>query len=70
MIFGKYANIKYKYGDCHFWRLGYCVDAAGRKSDRKADKKSYVRRYTDTTIDDEGNRPVHGSASEIGRLGV
>lgn len=26
MIFEKYANMKYKYGNRHFWRRGYYVD--------------------------------------------
>ena len=27
MIFEKYANMKYKYGNRHFWCRGYYVDA-------------------------------------------
>ena len=30
MIFEKYANMKYKYGNRHFWCRGYYVDTAGR----------------------------------------
>ena len=30
MIFEKYANMKYKYGNRHFWCRGYCVDTVGR----------------------------------------
>ena len=34
MIFEKYANMKYKYGNRHFWCRGYYVDTVGRN--RKA----------------------------------
>ncbi len=30
MIFVKYANMKYKYGNRHFWSRGYYVDTVGR----------------------------------------
>ena len=30
MIFEKYANLKYKYGNRHFWCRGYYVDTVGR----------------------------------------
>lgn len=30
MIFEKYANFKYKYGNRHFWCRGYYVDTVGR----------------------------------------
>ncbi len=30
MIFEKYANMKYKYGNRHFWCKGYYVDTVGR----------------------------------------
>ena len=29
MIFEKYANLKYKYGDRHFWCRGYYVSTVG-----------------------------------------
>ena len=34
MIFEKYANLKYKYGNGHFWCRGFYVDTVGRN--RKA----------------------------------
>ncbi len=40
MIFEKYANMKYKYGNRHFWCRGYYVDTVGRN------KKSNCRVYT------------------------
>ena len=30
MIFDRYANLKYKYGNRHFWARGYYVDTVGR----------------------------------------
>jgi len=34
MIFEKYANMKYKYGNRHFWCRGYYVDTVGRNKKR------------------------------------
>ena len=31
MIFDRHANLKYKYGNCHFGARGYYVDTVGRK---------------------------------------
>ena len=30
MIFGRYTNLKYKYGNRHFWCRGYYVDTVGK----------------------------------------
>ena len=30
MIFDRHANLKYKYGNRHFWCRGYFVDTVGR----------------------------------------
>ena len=30
LIFDRYANLKYQYGDRHFWARGYYVDTVGR----------------------------------------
>lgn len=32
MIFEKYANMKYKYGNRHFWCRGYYVDTVGKNT--------------------------------------
>ena len=32
MIFTKHANLKYKYGNRHFWCRGYCVDTVGKNA--------------------------------------
>ena len=31
MIFERHANLKYKYGNRHFWTRGYYVDTAGTR---------------------------------------
>lgn len=30
MIFDRHANLKYKYGNRHFWARGYYVDSVGK----------------------------------------
>jgi putative transposase len=40
MIFDRHANLKYKYGNRHFWARGYFVDTVGRN--RKA-IKAYIQ---------------------------
>lgn len=37
MIFEKYANMKYKYGNRHFWCRGYYVDTVGKNTKAIAD---------------------------------
>ena len=41
MIFEKYANLKYKYGNRHFWCRGYYVDTVGRN---KKVIEQYIRK--------------------------
>ena len=41
MIFEKYANMKYKYGNRHFWCRGYYVDTVGRN---KKQIQEYIRK--------------------------
>ena len=40
MIFDRHANLKYKYGNRHFWCRGYYVDTVGKNS-RKI--KEYIK---------------------------
>ena len=40
MIFDRHANLKYKYGNRHFWCRGYYVDTVGR-NEKKIEE--YVR---------------------------
>ena len=40
MIFDRHANLKYKYGNRHFWCRGYYVDTVGKNEKKIAE---YVR---------------------------
>ena len=40
MIFDRHANLKYKYGNRHFWVRGYFVDTVGRN---KKAIKAYIQ---------------------------
>ena len=40
MIFDRHANLKYKYGNRHFWCRGYYVDTVGKNKKRI---KEYIR---------------------------
>ena len=40
MIFDRHANLKYKYGNRHFWARGYYVDTVGRY---KKQVQEYIR---------------------------
>ncbi|MBQ7669538.1 MAG: IS200/IS605 family transposase [Clostridia bacterium] len=50
MIFEKYANMKYKYGNRHFWCRGYYVDTVGRN--RKVIEQ-YIRNQLQQDHEDE-----------------
>ena len=50
MIFEKYANLKYKYGNRHFWCRGYYVDTVGRN--RKAIEQ-YIRNQLQQDRDED-----------------
>lgn len=38
MIFDRHANLKYKFGNCHFWAEGYYVSTVGLN-------KTTIRKY-------------------------
>ena len=40
MIFDRHANLKYKYGNRHFWARGYYVDTVGRI---KKQRQEYIK---------------------------
>lgn len=40
MIFDRHANLKYKYGNRHFWARGYYVDTVGKNEKKIAE---YIR---------------------------
>ena len=44
MIFEKHANLKYKYGNRHFWCRGYYVDTVGKNGSRIAE---YIKHQLD-----------------------
>jgi len=41
MIFDRYANLKYKYGNRHFWARGYYADTVGRN---KKQIQEYIKK--------------------------
>ena len=45
MIFDQFANLKYKYGNRHFWCRGYYVDTVGRN-------KTAIAKYIQNQIED------------------
>ena len=47
MIFDRHANLKYKYGNRHFWCRGYYVDTVGRNNERIAE---YIRKQPQEDI--------------------
>jgi len=47
MIFDKHANLKYKYGNRHFWCKGYYVDTVGRNKEIIA---KYIREQLQESI--------------------
>ena len=47
MIFVRYANLKYKYGNRHFWARGYYVDTVGRN-------KKQVQEYISNQLREDG----------------
>ena len=44
LIFEKFGNLKYKYGNKHFWCRGYYVDTVGKNERRIAE---YIRHQLD-----------------------
>jgi len=50
MIFDRHANLKYKYGNRHFWCRGYYVDTAGKNAKKI---EEYVRTQLQEDIADD-----------------
>ncbi len=48
MIFERHANLKYKYGNSHFWCRGYYVDTVGKNTLQitRVYSESIKRRFT------------------------
>ena len=72
MIFDKHANLKYKFGNCHFWAEGYYVSTVGlneetikkyiqeqESADITLDKLS-VKEYADPLGVASSTRPLQG----------
>ena len=68
MIFDRHANLKYKYGNRHFWARGYFVDTVGRnkkqiqeyikhqlEEDKMADQLS-IKEYLDPFTGSENKK--------------
>ena len=47
MIFDRHANLKYKYGNRHFWARGYYVDTVGRN---KKQIQEYIKNQLEEDI--------------------
>lgn len=47
MIFDRHANLKYKYGNRHFWSTGYYVDTVGKN---KKAIEEYIRKQLQEDI--------------------
>ena len=47
MIFDRYANLKYKYGNRHFWCRGYYVDTVGKNAKKI---EEYIRKQLQEDI--------------------
>ena len=47
MIFDRHANLKYKYGNRHFWCRGYYVDTVGKNEKKIAE---YIREQLKSDI--------------------
>lgn len=46
MIFDRFANLKYRYGNRHFWCRGYYVDTVGRN-------KAAIRKYIENQLEED-----------------
>ncbi len=46
MIFDRHANLKYKYGNRHFWCRGYYVDTVGKYENAINSMKELIDPFT------------------------
>ena len=57
MIFDRHANLKYKYGNRHFWCRGYYVDTVGKNENKIAE---YIRnQLQEDVMEDQINLKEH-----------
>lgn len=69
MIFDRHANLKYKYGNRHFWCRGYYVDTAGKYENAI---KEYIRNQLQEDIANDQLslfEPVDPFTGERGKKG-
>ena len=52
MIFDRHANLKYKYGNRHFWCRGYYVDTVGKNT---KEIEEYIRTQLQEGIAEDQN---------------
>ena len=57
MIFDRHANLKYKYGNSHFWARGYYVDTVGRN--KKQIQEDIKNQLTEDQIADQMSIKVY-----------
>ena len=63
MIFERHANLKYKYGNRHFWCRGYYVDTVGKNAKKI---QEYIANQLQSDLEYDQMtlkgvyRPVHG----------
>ena len=58
MIFDRHANMKYKYGNRHFWCRGYYVDTVGKNTSRIAE---YIRKQLEEDkLGEQLTLPING----------
>ena len=55
MIFDRHANLKYKYGNRHFWCRGYYVDTVGKNEKKIAE---YIREQLQSDIAEDQIRAI------------
>ena len=56
MIFDRHANLKYKYGNRHFWARGYYVDTVGRN---KKQIQEYIKNQLTEAETDENDHALN-----------
>ena len=64
MIFDRHANLKYKYGNRHFWARGYYVDTVGRKIQEYIKNQLQEDQITDQMSIKEYVDPFTGSVNQ------
>ena len=61
MIFERHSNLKYKYGNRHFWCRGYYVDTVGKNAKKIQEDLEYDQMTLKEYIDPFTGEPVKRS---------